>query len=92
MGFLALSFYFVITTRYLLDFVNLLNLVIITGIWITYDRVKDNLSQRIVFSSLTIFLASYSIVLSLLLAFTGEIDRFQKFNPELFERLVQLFS
>jgi hypothetical protein len=92
MGLMVLSFYYVVTTRFLLDFIALLNLVMITGVWLSYEWFKRKSTHRTICSSLIIILTVYSVGLSFLLAMTGEINRFQNFNPELFERIFQLFT
>jgi hypothetical protein len=91
-GFMMILVYYVVTTRFLLDFISLLNIVAISGMWILYNRLgKATVPQRIL-SVLVVIAVIYSSVISFLLAITGELNRFQNLNPGLYDKIARFFS
>lgn len=73
-----------ITARYELDFLPVMAL----GTVLVLETAQTNRLTRAVVA----LLAVYSIVLGLLLGFTGRTQAFHRFNPELFQRLSGWFT
>jgi hypothetical protein len=92
LGFVAILNYYVVTTRFLLDFIALLNIMAIAGIWMLYVKLGNSLLQRRILFLVVLLITIYSTGISLLLAITGEVNRFQINNPGLFEKLAEFFS
>jgi hypothetical protein len=82
---LALSTCAWVTARYELDFQPELLLGTILAIEAAPELRRRSLRV------LTVLLASYSIVFGILLGFTGRTQAFQRFNPELFNRIASWF-
>ncbi len=75
-SFIAILLYPVISNRFFLDFLPLLNVVAIVSIWLAYNRVQVGTCQRRIVSSLVIVMGVYSFLASFLLALIGELNRF----------------
>jgi len=81
------------TMRYLADAVTVLIVLAAIGFWQSYryfHSKKAYLFRR--FLLLAVFFALVTIVLSLLLGISGHDLRFEKLNPDLFERLTQFLT
>jgi hypothetical protein len=91
-GFMTILAYYVVTTRFLLDFIGLLNIVAISGMWILYNRLGNASVPQRILSALVVIIAIYSSAISFLLAIIGELNRFQNLNPGLFDKIAKLFS
>jgi hypothetical protein len=92
LGFIVILTYYVVTTRFLLDFIGLLNIVAVSGMWILFIKLGNALIPRRILSVLILLIAIYSTGISFLLAITGELNRFQIHNPGLYEKIAKLFS
>jgi hypothetical protein len=90
--FIFLLNYFVISTRFYMDFLPMVNIVTIAGLWLGYSYFqKQTVLSKTIYSVVVILLMIYSIIIGFLLAITADLDRFQNFNPELFEKLKHIF-
>jgi hypothetical protein len=87
LAFLPILFYISNNMRYLADVVPMLVLLSILGFWQGTDLLAMRPGLRRCFVTLVILLVVYSVVVSLLLAITGNEARFEHLNPVLFETL-----
>jgi hypothetical protein len=87
LAFLPILFYISNNMRYLADMVPMTVLLSILGFWQGAEALARRPGLRGMFILLVILLVTYSVVVSLLLAVTGNEARFEKLNPVLFENL-----
>lgn len=86
--FVTMQTYFFIAMRYLLDVIPTLALLAILGFWHGFDLVKP----RSVYLFITIPLLIFTLTLSLLIAFSGNIELFKIHNPNLIKELTWTFN
>ncbi|MBL8063415.1 MAG: hypothetical protein JNK32_10370 [Anaerolineales bacterium] len=86
--FLTLQTYFFIAMRYLLDIVPTLTLLAIIGFWHGFDLFKN---RKIYILAVAILMA-YSIAISLLISFSGNLELFKIHNPELVKQMTWTFN
>lgn len=87
-----LLFFYVNSMRYVVDFLPLLAIAAIIGAWALYARYQGIAWAGSLIRTAFTLTAGYSIILSLLLAISGDANRFQTMNPDLFEKLSHLFG
>jgi len=87
LAFLPILFYISNNMRYLIDGVPMLVLLSILGFWQGAEALARRPALRGMFVLLVILLVAYSVLVSLLLAITGNEARFEHLNPVLFENL-----
>jgi hypothetical protein len=92
LAFAPILFFFVATMRYLGDVVAWLVLLATLGSWIGVKCLANKPDHKRWFWVLVFFVMVASAAVSSLLAISGVEWRMEKINPELFYRLVDLFS
>ncbi len=90
--FFTLQVFFFATMRYLLDLIPALSLLAVIGFWQSLAFLKSRPMARSALSVLGIVLVIYSIMMSLLLAISGDIKAFSMFSADLLIKLRQIFS
>ncbi len=80
------------TMRYLADVSTGIVLVAIWGLWWLIDRLRDRVWPRRAVIAGAVLLALATVVLGVLLGFTGYDDMFKWHNPRLYERLTRALS
>jgi len=81
--FITLQTYFFIAMRYLLDIIPTLSLLAIIGFWHGFDAFKNKKAYTII----AIFFLSYTLALSMLISFSGNIELFKIHNNELVQQM-----
>ena len=89
--FFTLQVFFFTTMRYLLDLTPALSLLAVIGFWQSLAFYKNRPIARSILSIVCISLIIYSIVISFLLAISGDIKDFSGFSPDLLQKLRQVF-
>ena len=92
LALIPILFFSVATMRYLADVVPLFVLLATIGFWQSYRTMPRNHGQRKLWVFIILGLAIYSSTVGLLLGITGYYAPFEKFNPELFDKLTRLFT
>jgi hypothetical protein len=93
LNFLIILFYFFGQIRFLVDVISQITLVAILGYWQIISRKSElNSLQSKLFLTLANLLIVLTICASVLLAFSSETGRFEKLNPQLFEKANKLLS
>ena len=90
--FLTLQIFFYTTMRYLLDLVPALTLLAVTGFWQGLHLLKPRRPAQYLFAILGAGLWAYTILVSFLLAFSSNLQRFRTLNPELIQQLTWTFN
>lgn len=85
-------FYTYVSTRFLLDAIPLLALCSVIGAWHIYLSNRLWPIRRRLTNSIILLAVGISTIVSLLLAMSGALSRFDDVNPELYNSLVELFS
>ena len=86
--FIILQTYFFIAMRYLLDMIPTLTLLTIIGFWHGLDVFKN----KKIYTFIAILFLSYTLVLSLLISYSGNLELFKIHNPELVQQLTWTFN
>lgn len=86
--FVTLQAFFFIAMRYLLDAVPTLTLLVIIGFWHGFELFKN----KKVYIALTAVLLTYTIALSLLISFSGNLETFRILNPKLVQEMTWIFN
>ncbi|KAA0272683.1 MAG: hypothetical protein EDM79_11285, partial [Chloroflexi bacterium] len=86
--FFTLQAFFFVAMRYMLDAVPTLTLLAVIGFWHGFDVFKS----RKTYATLTFLLLVYTIALSLLISYSGNLELFRIHNPELVQRLSWTFG
>lgn len=90
--FLVVQSYIVSAMRYHGDFTAVWAVVATIGFWeVLAARMEDGRSPRAT-QLIALALMTWTAVAGMLLGITGQFARFEKVNPELFERLTELFT
>ena len=89
--FFTLQVFFFTTMRYLLDLIPMLSLLAVIGFWQCLAFYKNRPIARSILSVVCVTLVIYSIVISLLLAISGDIKDFSVFSPDVLLKLRQIF-
>lgn len=86
--FIILQTYFFIAMRYLLDMIPTLTILAIIGFWHGFDVFKN----KKIYTSIAILSLSYTLALSLLISYSGNLELFKIHNPELVQQLTWTFN
>ena len=86
--FIILQTYFFIAMRYLLDMTPTLTLLTIIGFWHGFDLFKN----KKIYTFIAILFLSYTLALSLLISYSGNLELFKIHNPELVQQLTWTFN
>ncbi len=86
--FITLQTYFFIAMRYLLDIIPTLSLLAIIGFWHGFDVFKN----KKIYTFIAILFLSYTLALSLLISFSGNLELFKIHNPELVQQWTWTFN
>lgn len=86
--FIILQTYFFIAMRYLLDMIPTLTILTILGFWHGFDVFKNNK----IYTVITILFLIYTLALSLLISFSGNLELFKIHNNELVQQLTWTFN
>ncbi|NOH04101.1 MAG: hypothetical protein HND47_20090 [Chloroflexi bacterium] len=86
--FITLQAFFFVAMRYMLDAVPTLALLSVIGFWHGFDLFKNNKAYSLVATLLLI----YSIAVSLLISFSGNLELFKIHNPELVRQMTWTFN
>ncbi len=84
--------YFWVADRFLLDAVPLLALVAAGGAWFLYQAGHSTPVRRAYSTVLVVGFTAATALIGFLLAFTGAGSRFDDLNPEMYNRIIELFS
>lgn len=84
--------YFYVSCRYTLDFMPLLNIFIVAGMWQLFRVYNPFPIRRWLIHILILTVVISTVGVGLLLALTGAQDRFDDFNPGLYQALLQFFQ
>lgn len=84
--------YFWVANRFLLDAVPLLALAAAGGTWFLYRAGHSAPVRRAYSTVLIVGFAAATALIGFLLAFTGAGSRFDDLNPEMYNRIIELFS
>ena len=84
--------YFWVADRFLLDAVPLLALAAAGGTWFLYQAGHSTPVRRAYSTVLIVGFTFATAVIGFLLAFTGAGSRFDDLNPEMYNRIIELFS
>ena len=92
-GVILLLLFFVGSMRYLMDVISPVTLLAILVFWRGLDNgFQSHPRLKKAFLAIAVFLIVGSIMISILLAFSNETNRFQTLNPELFNKISHFFS
>lgn len=86
--FFTLQAFFFVAMRYMLDAVPTLAILAVLGFWHSLDVFKNSK----IYLTLSILLLIYTIALSLLISFSGNLELFRIHNPELVQRMTWTFN
>jgi hypothetical protein len=86
--FITLQAFFFVAMRYMLDVVPTLALLVVIGFWHGFDVFKN----KKVYAILSLILLTYTIALSLLISFSGNLESFKILNPELVREMTWTFN
>lgn len=81
--FLTLQSYFFIAMRYLLDLIPTLTILAVIGFWHGFDLFKN----KKIYVLIALILLTYTLSLSLLISFSGNLELFKIHNPDLVKQL-----
>jgi len=84
--------YFWVANRFLLDAVPLLALAAASGTWYLYQAGHSTPVRRAYSTVLIVGFAAATALIGFLLAFTGASSRFDDLNPEMYNKIIELFS
>lgn len=86
--FVTLQAFFFIAMRYLLDAVPTLALLVIIGFWHGFEIFKN----KKIYIALAAVLLTYTIALSLLISYSGNLETFRILNPKLVQEMTWTFN
>lgn len=86
--FITLQAFFFVAMRYMLDVVPMLVLLVIIGFWHGFELFKN----RNFFVVISTLLLIYTLTLSLIISFSGNLETFRLLNPELVMHLTWTFN
>ncbi|MFN8381193.1 MAG: hypothetical protein U0V02_04600 [Anaerolineales bacterium] len=89
--FFTLQVFFFTTMRYLLDLTPVLSLLAVVGFWQSLEFYENRPVIKSILSVACIILVMYSIMMSGLLAISGDIKAFSVFSTDLLAKLRQIF-
>jgi hypothetical protein len=90
-GAVPVFLFFYTTTRYEMDFVPLLAIVAVLGMWRFYEDTRPYpIQSRLATAAITLIVTAGTLV-SLLLAVSGAASRIDDLNPRMYSFLVTLF-
>ncbi|MCB0100861.1 MAG: hypothetical protein KDD74_02385 [Anaerolineales bacterium] len=81
--FFTLQAFFFVAMRYMLDFIPTLTLLVIIGFWHGFDLFKHKKG----YIAIALVLLAYTIALSLLIAFSGNLESFRILNLDLVQKM-----
>ncbi len=89
---LTLLYYFFSQTRFLVDLISQITLLAILGYWQWVTNIsKKNIVLSKIFITMGNLLVIISISIGLLLSFSSETNRMETLNPQLIEKIDQVF-
>lgn len=86
--FFTLQAFFFVAMRYMLDAVPSLTLLAVIGFWHGFDVFKS----RKTYTTFALLILVYTVALSLLISYSGNLELFRIHNPELVQRLSWTFG
>ncbi|MBI3167720.1 MAG: hypothetical protein HYZ22_04530 [Chloroflexi bacterium] len=86
--FITLQAFFFVAMRYMLDAVPTLVLLVVIGFWHGFELFKN----KKIFIAASTLLLMYTLILSLLLSLSGNLESFRILNPELIQRMTWTFN
>lgn len=86
--FITLQAFFFIAMRYMLDVVPALALLTVIGFWHGFDFFK----HKKIYLVISLLFLTYTIALSLLISFSGNLESFRILNPELVREMTWTFN
>ncbi|GAB4398946.1 MAG: hypothetical protein OHK003_22240 [Anaerolineales bacterium] len=86
--FITLQAFFFVAMRYMLDAVPTLTLLVVIGFWHGFELFKNNK----IFIAISLFLLVYTLAISLLISFSGNLESFRILNPELVREMTWTFN
>lgn len=87
-AFLTLQAFFFVAMRYMLDAIPTLTLLAVIGFWHGFDLFK----HKRIYITVTSLLWLYTIAISLLISFSGNLELFKIHNPELVQQMTWMFN
>lgn len=82
---------FYATMRYFMDVTPTLTLLSALGFWQVYQRLGRYPASRVLYTAVAVVLIIFSIMVSILLAFSSDIDRIRANNPSMLPQLRLFF-
>lgn len=89
--FLTVLLVFYGTVRYFMDVAPTLTLLSVIGIWQGYIFLERNSAGRLSYAILAVLLMVVSIVISILLAISSDLERIRLYNPQMFTHMRLFF-
>lgn len=86
--FITLQSFFFVAMRYMLDAVPTLTLLVVIGFWHGFELFKSNK----IFIAISLLLLTYTLAISLLISFSGNLESFRILNPELVREMTWTFN
>ena len=86
--FFTLQAFFFVAMRYMLDAIPTLSLLAVIGFWHGFDVFKNQKAYTLAASIFLIF----TIIISLLISYSGNLELFRIHNPDLVQRLAWTFD
>lgn len=86
--FITLQAFFFVAMRYMLDAVPSLTLLVVIGFWHGFALFKN----KKIFIVVSTILLVYTLAISLLISFSGNLESFRILNPELVQRMTWIFN
>lgn len=86
--FITLQAFFFVAMRYMLDAVPTLTLLVVIGFWHGFELFKSNK----IFIAISLLLLTYTLAISLLISFSGNLESFRILNPELVREMTWTFN
>lgn len=90
--FIPFVSYFWVDTRFFADFTPPLMLLSILGFWKGYDLLQNKPFGRALFTTFSIFLIVFSIVMGISLGLSAHWEAFKEFNPVLWKAMYRNFQ
>jgi len=86
--FITLQAFFFVAMRYMLDAIPTLALLAVIGFWHGFELFKN----KNIFITVSMLLLVYTIAISLLISFSGNLESFRILNSELVQRMTWTFN
>lgn len=86
--FITLQAFFFVAMRYMLDAVPTLTLLVVSGFWHGFELFKN----KKIFITVSMILLVYTIAISLLISFSGNLESFRILNPDLVQHMTWTFN